>query len=162
MHINIPNHQQQKPSPDFLAEIKPKVCSCRTIFILGTPGPPLSNCSDMIFRKGGREPSSTTMISFRICLSWAADRAWGKNKPVPPGSAWTWIFHMIFPFDTPYGDWSLVNHIQKWMVMFPWYIQQNVTIDGLSWKIKTLIHGDGHWGNWSSPVWKDGWFLGIT
>ena len=126
-----PESSAKKPSPDFLAEIKPKVCSCRTIFILGTPGPPLSNCSDMIFRKGGREPSSTTMISFRICLSWAADSVeLGKNKPVD--AAWTWIFHMIFPFDTswelvvgqPYpkmdGDFSMIYPTEchhRWTIM---------------------------------------------
>ena len=75
----------------------------------------------------------------------------------PEHGYFIWYFPLIL-----HGNWSLVNHIQKWMVIFPWYIQQNVTIDGLSWEKKTLIHGDGHWGNWSSPVWKDGWYMGIT
>ena len=154
---NIPNHQQKKTSPDFLAEIKPKVCSCRTIFILGTPGPPLSNCSDMIFRKGGREPSSTTMISFRICLSWAADSVeLGKNKPVD--AAWTWICHMIFPFAT---SWELVvgqPYPKMDGVLFPWYIQQNVTIDRLSWKKKNIDPWAWTLGKLEHPCLK-GWMV---
>ena len=131
---NIPNHQQKKKHRlTSWQRSSPRCVRVARSSSWAPPGPPLSNCSDMIFRKGGREPSSTTMISFRICLSWAADSVeLGKNKPVD--AAWTWICHMIFPFAT---SWELVvgqPYPKMDGVLFPWYIQQNVTIDRLSWK----------------------------
>lgn len=144
MHINIPNHQQKKHRLTSWQRSSPRcvrVARSSSWAPLGHRSATAPN-----FRKGGREPSSTTMISFRICLSSAADSVeLGKNKPVD--AAWTWIFHMIFPFDTswelvvgqPYpkmdGDFSMIYPTE---CHHRWTIMGKKNIDPWGWTLGKL------------------------